>query len=65
VKQKLLAADRAGLTTVFLPARNEPDLDDVPAEVRERLTVHLVGDVADLVDRALEPAVGGSSVLAA
>ncbi|NYJ07261.1 endopeptidase La [Petropleomorpha daqingensis] len=54
VKQKLLAADRAGLTTVFLPARNEPDLDDVPAEVRERLTVHLVGDVADLVARALE-----------
>jgi ATP-dependent Lon protease len=54
VKQKLLAADRAGLTTVFLPARNEPDLDDVPAEVRERLTVHLVGDVGELVARALE-----------
>jgi ATP-dependent Lon protease len=65
VKQKLLAADRAGLTTVFLPARTEPDLDDVPAEVRERLTVHLVGDVADLVDRALEPAAGGVSALAA
>jgi ATP-dependent Lon protease len=65
VKQKLLAADRAGLTTVFLPARNEPDLDDVPAEVRERLTVHLVGDVADLVDRALEPAAGRVGVLAA
>ncbi|RBY83713.1 endopeptidase La [Geodermatophilus sp. TF02-6] len=56
VKQKLLAADRAGLSTVFLPARNEPDLDDVPAEVRERLTVHLVGDVTDLVAAALEPA---------
>ncbi|MGZ4623892.1 MAG: S16 family serine protease, partial [Blastococcus sp.] len=55
VKQKLLAADRAGLTTVFLPARNEPDLDDVPAEVRERLTIHLVGDVADLVAAALAP----------
>ena len=34
VKQKLLAAQRAGLTEVFLPQRNEPDLDDVPAEVR-------------------------------
>jgi ATP-dependent Lon protease len=56
VKQKLLAADRAGLRTVFLPARNEPDLDDVPAEVRERLTVRLVGDVAELVAEALEPA---------
>ena len=33
VKQKLLAAQRAGVTTVFIPARNEPDLDDVPAEV--------------------------------
>ena len=33
VKQKLLAAQRAGLTEVFLPQRNEPDLDDVPAEV--------------------------------
>jgi ATP-dependent Lon protease len=33
VKQKLLAAQRAGLTTVFIPQRNEPDLDDVPAEV--------------------------------
>ena len=30
VKQKLLAAQRAGVTTVFIPARNEPDLDDVP-----------------------------------
>ena len=55
VKQKLLAADRAGLTTVFLPARNEPDLDDVPAEVRERLTIRLVADVAGLVSGALAP----------
>ena len=35
VKQKLLAAQRAGLSTVFIPQRNEPDLDDVPAEVLE------------------------------
>ncbi len=45
VKQKLLAAHRAGLTEVILPARNEPDLDDVPVAVREALTVHLVDDV--------------------
>ena len=55
VKQKLLAAQRAGLTEVFLPQRNEPDLDDVPAEVLEALTVHLVGDVLDVVAGALEP----------
>ena len=39
VKQKLLAAQRAGLSTVFIPQRNEPDLDDVPAEVLEALEV--------------------------
>ena len=38
VKQKLLAAHRAGLTEVIIPARNEPDLDDVPEEVRAELT---------------------------
>ena len=53
VKQKLLAAHRAGLTTVFLPKRNEPDLDDVPVAVREQLTVRLVADVADVVREAL------------
>jgi len=57
VKQKVLAADRAGLTTVFLPARNGGDLEDVPEAVRERMTFHLVDDVAELLELALEPAV--------
>jgi ATP-dependent Lon protease len=57
VKQKVLAADRAGLTTVFLPERNGADLDDVPEAVRERMTFHLVSDVAQLLELALEPAV--------
>ncbi|MBV6702294.1 endopeptidase La [Kitasatospora aureofaciens] len=56
VKQKLLAADRAGVTTVIIPKRNEADLDDVPAEVLERLTVHPVSDVRDVLKLALEPA---------
>jgi ATP-dependent Lon protease len=56
VKQKLLAAHRAGITTVLIPKRNEPDLDDVPAEVLEQLTVHLAGDVREVLDLALEPA---------
>ena len=56
VKQKLLAAQRAGVTTVFIPARNEPDLDDVPAEVLAALTVHPVKDVAQILALALEPA---------
>jgi ATP-dependent Lon protease len=61
VKQKLLAAHRAGLTTVFLPKRNEPDLDDVPAAVRDQLDVQLVSDVADLVRLALEPSKAASA----
>ncbi|MFJ5923371.1 endopeptidase La [Kitasatospora sp. NPDC092948] len=56
VKQKLLAADRAGVTTVIIPKRNEADLDDVPAEVLERLTVYAVADVREVLRLALEPA---------
>ncbi|MER7989765.1 endopeptidase La [Streptomyces noursei] len=59
VKQKLLAAHRAGLTTVILPKRNEPDLDDVPAEVLEALDVHPVADVRQVLELALTPAANG------
>ena len=55
VKQKLLAAQRAGLTTVFVPKRNEPDLDDVPADVLETITIVPTTDVAELVALAIEP----------
>src|ERR671936_2061510 len=55
VKQKLLAAHRAGLTEVILPQRNEPDLDDLPKGVRTALTVHLVRDVSEVLSLALEP----------
>lgn len=55
VKQKLLAAQRAGLKTVFIPARNEPDLDEVPAEVLDALDVRPVADVADILAYAIEP----------
>ncbi len=57
LKQKLLAAQRAGLTEVYAPKRNEPDLDDVPADVLEAVTVHLVSDVREILAGALEPAV--------
>jgi len=56
VKQKLLAAQRAGLSTVFIPQRNEADLDDVPADVLAALDVRPVTDVADIVAQALAPA---------
>jgi ATP-dependent Lon protease len=53
VKQKVLAAQRAGLSTVILPARNEPDLDDLPPTVRDTMTFHLVDDVAEVLALAL------------
>ncbi|MEV6809122.1 endopeptidase La [Streptomyces sp. NPDC051132] len=56
VKQKLLAAHRAGVTTVIIPKRNEPDLDDVPAEVLDTLEVHTVADVRQVLELALAPA---------
>ncbi|MCW2826432.1 MAG: ATP-dependent Lon protease, bacterial type [Marmoricola sp.] len=62
VKQKLLAAQRAGLKTVFIPKRNEADLDDVPAEVLAELDVRPVSDVGEILAHALEAA---SSVEAA
>jgi ATP-dependent Lon protease len=55
VKQKVLAAQRAGLTEVILPARNGPDLDDVPEATRDALSFHLVDDVHEVFEVALEP----------
>jgi ATP-dependent Lon protease len=54
VKQKVLAAHRAGLTEVVLPERNGPDLEDVPEEVRNVMTFHLAGTIADVLRPALE-----------
>ncbi|MFF3749549.1 endopeptidase La [Streptomyces sp. NPDC002018] len=56
LKQKLLAAHRAGITTVVIPKRNEADLDDVPAEILDKLDVHPVTDVRQVLDLALSPA---------
>jgi ATP-dependent Lon protease len=55
VKQKVLAAHRMGLTEVILPARNEKDVDDVPASVREAMTFHFASRVEDALRIALEP----------
>jgi ATP-dependent Lon protease len=64
VKQKLLAAHRAGITTVLIPKRNEPDLEDVPENVREALEIHAVSDVREVLSRALEPATSPAAVAA-
>jgi ATP-dependent Lon protease len=56
LKQKVLAAHRAGLTEVILPARNEADLDDVPESCRDEMTFHIVNTIDEVLDKALEPA---------
>ena len=53
VKQKVLAAHRAGLREVVLPERNGPDLEDVPEEVRSEMTFHLAAQVSDVLNAAL------------
>jgi ATP-dependent Lon protease len=59
VRQKVLAAHRAGLTTVVLPVRNGPDLEDVPELVRDQMTFHLATDIGEVLEAALaEPGAG-------
>ena len=60
LKQKVLAAHAAGLTEVILPERNAPDLDDVPAEVREHMTFHPVSSVDEVLALALESQVAAA-----
>jgi ATP-dependent Lon protease len=57
IKMKVLAAHRAGLTTVVLPKRNEKDLEDIPQEVRDSLRIVLV----DRIDEALHMAFGAQA----
>jgi len=57
IKEKVLAARRAGVTTVILPRRNERNLlEDVPKPLRESMTFHLVDSVEEVLDLALEDA---------
>jgi ATP-dependent Lon protease len=55
LKQKVLAAHAAGLTEIIVPERNQPDLDDVPSEVRAQLQFHIVTSVDQVLTLALEP----------
>jgi ATP-dependent Lon protease len=55
LKQKVLAAHAAGLTDVIFPERNAPDLDEVPADVRDHMHFHPVKSVDEVLALALEP----------
>ena len=55
IKEKVLAAHRAGVRTVVLPRRNEPDLEDVPEELRRDLSLLFVDDAGEALRHALVP----------
>lgn len=52
--EKLMAAERAGVKTVFIPEENEEDLEEVAKEVKEKLTILPVGKVTDVLERVLQ-----------
>jgi ATP-dependent Lon protease len=56
IKAKVLGAARAGIQKVIMPSRNGKDLVDVPAEVREKVEIALVGTIDEVLEHALEPA---------
>ncbi|MDF1502834.1 endopeptidase La [Roseisolibacter sp. H3M3-2] len=56
VKEKVLGAHRAGITTIILPKANEADMEDIPEEVRSQLTFHTVDTLDEVFDLALLPA---------
>jgi ATP-dependent Lon protease len=56
IKEKVLAAHRSGLKTVILPKRNEGDLEDLPAEVRDQINFIFVETIDDALAASLEPA---------
>jgi ATP-dependent Lon protease len=57
IKEKLLAAHRAGIRTILIPARNEADLENVPSDVRAELKIHLIKRVDEILALVLEPPV--------
>ena len=65
VKEKVLAAHRAGLKTVILPQRNEADLEDLPQEVREKLAFKFVKTIDEVLKHALESSPNGKAKTAA
>jgi ATP-dependent Lon protease len=61
VREKVLAADRAGIHKVVLPHENEPDLEELPAETRERVEFVLADAVEQVLDVALDGAVAAAT----
>jgi ATP-dependent Lon protease len=54
LKEKILAAHRAGIRRIMIPARNEADIEDVPEDVRKELQIVFVSRINEVIDAALE-----------
>ncbi len=54
VKEKVLAAHRAGIARILLPSQNEADVDDIPEDVRNQLQIIFVTRIKEVIDAALE-----------
>jgi ATP-dependent Lon protease len=65
LKEKVLGAHRAGITTIILPRDNEADMEDIPEEVRNQLTFHCVGTLDEAFAIALLPAAAPTRPVAA
>ena len=64
LKEKVLGAHRAGIKHIILPKANEPDIEDIPDEVRQQLTFHPVETLSEVLQYALEPAENTEAPLA-
>jgi len=58
LKDKALAAQRNGISTIIAPELNEPDIDEIPEHLRKKLTFHFVGQIGEVLEAALEPVAG-------
>ncbi len=54
LKEKILAAHRAGIRRILLPSRNEADIEDLPEDVRKELQIVFVAQIREVIDAALE-----------
>lgn len=61
IKEKVIAAHRAGIRRIILPAKNERDMDDIPETVRDDLEFIIAHDMTDVLHAALEPTASGLS----
>jgi ATP-dependent Lon protease len=65
IKEKLLAAHRAGMKDVLVPRRNERDLDDVPREIRDEMRIHLISSMDEILPLVLLPQLPSPEVVQA